>query len=260
MQTSVLGSPSASHRHVEEFNAETPDAAWKPLYKVGAVAALIVAALTPIQAMLFIGWPPPGSVTGYFALFQSNWLLGLLDLDLLMIVDEILMVPLLLALYVALRRASQSFMLIATTLGLIAVTLYCVSREATFTMLALSDQYAAATNEAQRSMFLAAGQTLLAIYNGTAFDIYYVLGALGGLITAAIMLRSSTFSKLTAYVGLVMSGLMLIPPTVGAVGLLLSLLSLVPMVVWLILVARRLLQLGQGIPKPEANQPEANPD
>jgi hypothetical protein len=146
-------------------------------------------------------------------------------------------------------------MLVATTLGLIAVTLYCVSREATFTMLALSDQYAAATNEAQRSMFLAAGQTLLAIYNGTAFDIYYVLGALGGLITAAIMLRSSTFSKLTAYVGLVMSGLMLIPPTVGAVGLLLSLLSLVPMVVWLILIARRLLQLGQHI-----LQPEANPD
>ena len=225
------------------------DPTWRSLYKVGGVAALIVAVLTPIQVILFIGWPPPSSVIGYFTLFQNSRLLGLLDLDLLMIFDEVLMVPLLLALYVALRRSSQSFMLIATTLGLIAVALYCVSREATFTMSALSDQYAAATTEAQRSIFLAAGQTMLAIYNGTAFDTYYILGAVGGLITAAVMLRSNTFSKVTAYVGLVMSALMLVPPTAGMPGLLLSLLSLVPMVLWLILITRRLLKLGEGVSK-----------
>ncbi len=229
------------------------DPAWKGLYRVGAAAALIVAVLTPVQVVLFLSWPPPGSVGGYFTLFQSNRLLGLIDLDLLMIVDEVLMVPLLLALYVVLRRAGQSLMLIATALGLIAVVLYCVSREATFTMLALSDQYAAATTDAQRAMLLAAGQTVLAIYNGTAFDLYYVLGAVGGLLTSAVMLRGKTFGRPTAYVGLVMSALMLLPPTVGMIGLLLSLLSLAPMVVWLVLVARTLLRLGQGVSVETAN-------
>ena len=225
-------------------DVETADSAWKPLYRIGGVAALIVAVFIPIQAILFIAWPPPSNVIDYFVLFQNNRLLGLLDLDLLMIVDEILMVPFVLALYVALRRASQSYMLIATALGLLAIALYCVSREATFTMLALSDQYAAATTEAQRSALLAAGQTMLAIYNGTAFDLYYVLGAISGLVTAIVMLRSNVFSKVTGYVALVMGLLMIVPPTVGMIGLILSLLSLIPTMIWMILIARRFFQLA----------------
>lgn len=237
-------------------NITNADAAWKPLYKVGGVAALIVAVFIPVQVILFIGWPPPSSVAGYFTLFQNNRLLGLIDLDLLMIVDELMMVPMLLALYIALRRASPSAMLLATTFGLIAVVLYCVSREATFTMSALSDQYAVATTEAQKSIYLAAGQTMLAIFNGTAFDIYYILGAVSSLITSVVMLRSKLFSRATAYVGIVTSVLMLVPPTVGMIGLILSLLSLVPTMVWLILIARRLFQPDQleGGSESELNQ------
>jgi hypothetical protein len=44
-----------------------------------------------------------------------------------------------------------------------------------FDVLSLSNQYAAAATDAQRSMFLAAGQAMLAIYQGSAFDVYYVL-------------------------------------------------------------------------------------
>jgi Domain of unknown function (DUF4386) len=226
------------------IDAGTSDSTWNPLYRFAGVTALIVAAFIPIQALLFIAWPPPSAVGDYFTLFQHNRLVGLLDLDLLMIVDEVLMIPLLLALYLALRRAGPSSMLVATALGLMAIALYCVSREATFTMLSLSDQYATATTEAQRSMLLAAGQTMLAIYNGTAFDLYYVLGAIGSLITAIVMLRSEVFSKATAYVGLVTSVMMSVPPTVGMVGLILALLSLLPLAIWLVLIARRLFQLS----------------
>ncbi|HEY3340606.1 MAG TPA: DUF4386 family protein [Anaerolineae bacterium] len=226
-------------------NITNADAAWKPLYKVGGVAALIVAVFIPIQVILFMGWPPPSSVAGYFTLFQNNRLLGLIDLDLLMIIDELLMVPVLLALYIALRHASPSAILLATAFGLIAVVLYCVSREATFTMPALSDHYAAATTEAQKSIYLATGQTMLAMFDGTAFDLYYILGAVSSLITSVVMLRNKLFGKATAYAGLVTSVLMLVPPTVGMVGLILSLLSLAPTMVWLILIGRRLLQSGQ---------------
>jgi hypothetical protein len=72
-------------------------------------------------------------------------------MDLLLIVDQVLMVLVLLALCIALRRASQSFMAIALTAGLVGIAAYFASTTA-FEMLSLSDQYAAATTEAQRSM------------------------------------------------------------------------------------------------------------
>jgi hypothetical protein len=69
------------------------------------------------------------------------------------------------------------------------------------------------------------------------------------------MLRSTIFSKVTAYVGLVLSVTMLVPPTVGTIGLVFSLGSLVPLEIWLILIARRLFRLGQGGSLEEANRP-----
>ena len=233
-------------------NAETADSAWKPLYKVGGIAALIMAVLIPIQSFIFIAYPPPGTVIDYFTLFQNNKILGLLDLDLLLIVDNVLLILIYLALYTALRRANESFMAIALTFGLVGAVLHFASREATFTLLSLSDQYAAATTDAQRAMFLAAGQAMLTIYNGTAFDMSYVLSGVVLLIISVVMLRGNIFSKGTAYLGILMGVLMLIPPTVGTIGLLLSLISLVPTLIWLILIARRLFQLGQGVSKEEA--------
>jgi hypothetical protein len=44
-----------------------------------------------------------------------------------------------------------------------------------------------------------------------------------------------------------MGALTLVPASVGTVGLLLSLVSLVPTTLWLILIARRLFQLGSAL-------------
>ncbi len=218
---------------------------WKGLYRAGGIAALIVVVLIPLQSLLFIAFPPPSTALDYFTLFQQNKLLGLLDLDLLLTVDNLLMILLYLALYVALRRANEAGMLVVLTLALVGTILYLVSREATFSMLSLSNQFATATTEAQRAPLLAAGQTLLTVYNGTAFDLSYVLGGVVLLLLSAVMLRSDVFSKATAYVGLVMGALMLIPPTLGPAALVISLLSLLPTLVWLLLVALRLLRLGR---------------
>jgi hypothetical protein len=103
---------------LDESHAKIADSAWKPLYRIGGAAALIMVAFIPIQSIIFFVWPPPSTVTGYFTLFQHNWLLGLLSLDLLYIVDNVLVVLLYLALYVALRQASKAFMTVALTLGL----------------------------------------------------------------------------------------------------------------------------------------------
>ena len=254
MKTSNMESSSTSQKPMDESRAETTESAWKPLYRIGGVAALFMVVFIPIQSIVFVVWPPPSTVIGWFTLFQNNRLLGLLDMDLLLIVEQVLMGLVLLALYAALRRASPSFMAIALTSGLVGIAAYFASSTA-FNMLSLSSQYAAATTEAQRSMFLASGQATLALWQGTAFDVGYVLLGVALLIIAVVMLRSTLFGKVTAYVEILLGVMSLLPPTAGTVGLLFALGSLVPLEIWLILIARRLFQLGQGGSLEEAKQP-----
>jgi hypothetical protein len=80
----------------------------------------------------------------------------------------------------------------------------------------------------------------------------YVLGGIAGLIVTLVMLHSAVFSKATAYVGIVLFALMVVPPTVGPIGLLLSFLSLVPLAIWYVLIARGLFQLGSAVPGVDA--------
>ncbi len=256
MITSNIESPPASQGRMDESHAKIADSAWKSLYKVGGVAALAEIAIIVIQAPIFILYPQPTTVMGHLTQFQSNKLLGLLDLDLMLILGGAFSVLILLALYAALRRASPSLMTIALTLGLGGIALFFAVNP-TFSMLYISDQYAAATTDAQRAPFLAAGEALWANYNGTAFGLFFVLSGVAYLIIAAVMLRSGVFSKTTAYVGILMGVMMLVPPlpTVGTIGLVLSYIVIVPSAIWDILIARQLFRLGRGVSKEEAKQP-----
>jgi len=220
------------------------DSRWKGLCKAGGIAALTMLVLMIIQIVIYTVWPPPETVEGYFTLFKSNWLLGLLSLDLLYIVDSVLLIFIYLALYVVLRKAGESSMLIALVLGLTGIAAYFASNTA-FEMLSLSSQYAAATTETQKTMLLTTGQAMLETYTGTAFDIYYVLNTINLFIFSAIMLRSRLFSKTTAYLGIAAGVLMIVPSSAGTIGLYFSLASLVPWAIWLVLVGLRLLQFGR---------------
>jgi hypothetical protein len=224
-------------------NVETSNSDWKSLYKIGAAAALLMFVITLIQSFIFITNPPPSTAIDFFTLFQKSKILGLLDLDLLLIVINALLILIYLALYVALHEFNKPYTVIALILGLIGTTLFFTSREATFGLLSLSNSYQGASTDIQKAMLLAAGEALLAIYNGTAFDLSYILGGVVILLFSIVMLKSVLFSKATAYVGMVMGVLMLVPPTVGTIGLLLSLISLIPTLIWLILIARSFLAM-----------------
>lgn len=235
-------------------DAETADSHWKGLYKVGGAAALIVAVLLPIEIIVMTAYPLPSTVIGYFTLFQSNRLIGFLDLYLLEIPVYALFVPMFLALYAALRRANESYMALATTLAIIGITVFLATNNP-FSMLSLSDQYAAATTGAQRSLFLAAGQAMLANTNQRAvegFNMGFLLVSVAGLIVSAVMLRSNIFSKVTAYVGILASALSLADyfrvafvPAAGLLLLFLALASCLLLLIWYILIAQRLFQIGR---------------
>lgn len=145
------------------------------LYRAAGAAALITAVLIPIQIAVFIAYPYPDTVAGWFRLLQDNPLAGLVGLDLLLVVDNILLVVIALAVYVALRRLSPSVTTMAAGLWLLAIVMIIAANPAV-EMLSLGDQFAAATTEAQRSTALAAGQALLAGWEGTAFQVGYIVG------------------------------------------------------------------------------------
>jgi len=217
---------------------------WRTLYRAAGAAALITAVLIPIQLAVFMAYPFPDTVTGWFTLLQDNPLAGLVDLDLLLVVDNVLLVVIALALYVALRRASPSLTTIATGLWLLAIAMFIAANPAV-EMLALSDRFAAATTEAQRSMSVAAGQALLAGWEGTAFQVGYVVGQLAGIMIGVVMLRSNRFGRAipaTLIIGNVV-GFGLYLPTVGVA---ISAFSGVVLWAWYLLIARRFFQLGHS--------------
>jgi hypothetical protein len=226
-------------------NTETADANWNWLYKAGGAAALLSVVFFPIQIIVFLVSPPPDTVIGWFRLFQINKLIGLLDLDLLLIADQVLAILIFLALYIALKRASESFMAIGTILGLISTVLFITSNPA-FAMLSLSNLYAAAATEAQRAVYMAAGQAMLVTWQGSAFQVSYLLGSVAPILISAVMLRCKIFSKATAYLG-ILANVIALGLYVPKIGVYISVFSVVFLWVWYILIARRLFQLGQTV-------------
>ncbi|MGE5603218.1 MAG: hypothetical protein ACM30E_09210 [Nitrososphaerales archaeon] len=222
---------------------------WAGLYRIGAVSALALVACTFIQAAVFILWPPPSflpstsAVADWFALLQRNWLVGLLNLDLVMLFDYVASLLLFLALCVALRGANRSLVTVAGALTVAGVVSYFAANPA-FAMLSLAGQHAAATGATERTATVAAGQAVMANFAGSGFNTSYVLIAIAGLVLTAAMLGSNTFGRRTAHVGMVFYAMNLVPATAGTLGFVLSMASLVPMIAWLVLVARRLLQLA----------------
>lgn len=237
--------PAGSSPHPKKPLANAPDSSWRTLYKAGGFAAWILVAITLTQFTAVMVAPPPfeGSALAWFNYFQNSWLFGLIGFELLMVIYVVFSTLVALSLYVVLRQVNHSFMLIFLALSFIGAISFIAARPV-FEMLSLSNQYAAATTDAQRAVLLAAGEGMLATFHGTNFHISYILGSITGLIVAFVMLRSNIFSRKTAYVRIASSVLDfgLYVPTIG---IFISASSVLFLMVFNALVARRLLQLSR---------------
>ena len=94
--------------------------------------------------------------------------------------------------------------------ALLCALMYLATNTA-FSMFSLSQEYAVATTEVQKSILLAAGQSMLAITRGTG--VLYTgmpLVWLAGLIFSVVMLMSMDFGMATGWVGILGFGLLLI--------------------------------------------------
>jgi hypothetical protein len=158
------------------------------------------------------------------------------------------------ALYFAHRESPyQPHAAFAAIVSFLGISVFLATNRA-FPMLALSQQYAAATTDAQRAVIEAAGQSMLSVGQshtpGTFLGFFLV--ELAGVLISFVMLRGKIFSNASAYAGIIgftllaafeilssfVAGLSAVMMGLAMVGGLLSM-------AWYILIARKLFQLGR---------------
>jgi len=246
-----------------QTSPDTGHSTWKWLCRLGGIAALLAVFVfrrnLGAELMGFRGFGlftvpevMPVRAGDWYALLQSNTFVGLALFEVFDLVEYALLGLIFLALCVSLWRANRSVTLVATACGLVGITVYVASNQA-LAMFSLSESYAAATTDAQRATFLAAGEALLAtnnpgtLHQGAGIYASLLLVLVAGLLMSAVMLRSGIFSKGTAVTGILANGfglgyfiVLALAPTMLALPFVLS----APFrMVWYLLIAIRLFRL-----------------
>lgn len=186
---------------------------WKPLYRAGAIAALLAALLfrrnIGAEVSLFIGIEAiPTDTAEWYGLLQASPFIALSLLAFFDLVNYLLVGVIFLALAAMLWRVNKSASAIALASGLIGITINLASN-ISLTMLSLSQRYAAAISAAQKADLLAAGQAILAgndplaAIPGTGAVVSLLLVALAGLLFSALLLPAH---RGTAILGLLAGG------------------------------------------------------
>lgn len=215
---------------------------FRPLYRAAKYCAFAMLTLIVLQIVIFVLSPPPESVLGFFELFHQNPFLGLLSLDFLYLFNNGILIVLYLAIFVLLVQEKPALALSGLILGLIGIACYYPSNPA-FEMLTLSQQYFQSLPQ-QQSIFLAAGEAVMAGYTGTTFNAYYVFSTLCLLLFAYGILRSPQFKKSIGVWGLASGFFMIVPSSAGMLGMIFSLLSLVPWAVFVALLMAKFKELS----------------
>jgi hypothetical protein len=238
---------------MKNANNQTTDAKWKTLYQAGALAPLITLAFYTFQMVIMgFGEALPATMADWFLLFQRNKILGLIYLNALDPFSIALLGMMFLALYMALGRDNQSLMAIAAFFAFLGIAVFVSTRAAAVSAtLTLSDQYAAATTEVQKSQILTAGQAIHSTVRATPETVGFLFMAIAGLIISLVILRSETFGQATAYVGILGSvitladhiSLIMAPSMAGILMPLNGLLWLI----WWLMISVGLFKLTKGL-------------
>ena len=205
------------------------------LYRVGVIAATFMVAMIPIQIAFFLIWPHPTTIVDWFTLFNTNWIICLISFDFLYMLSMIAAIFLYIALFFALFEKQKSLSLFAFIIGLVGLAIYFPSNTS-FEMLSISKQYLNAPTAHEKELFIASGHTLISIWKGTSYSVYYVLNGIALILFFLAMIKNNNFRKSTAYMGLVSGFLMTVPATAGILGMTMALLSLLPWSIFSILV------------------------
>jgi hypothetical protein len=234
-------------------DADAVEPAWRGFCRTGGVAAfLMLASATVTMVVVLTLGGEPTTPNEYFTLLADNRLVGLLRMDLASIATILLYYFVFFGLYAALRRTEGPQAVFATALAFVGATLW-FAKQSAFSMVYLSDRYAAAATEVERSEIVAAAEAIL------ASDVWHTTGTLvggillfgGAIIISIAMLRNPLFGKVAGWSGILANGLDLLHVLVnlvlpGSPGDILMAVAGPAYLVWFILLGYRLLQLGRS--------------
>jgi hypothetical protein len=233
--------------------SELVDHSWNWAFKVGAVAFVIIGAwyVFGIFWPLLVGVPAPGFATPpvltnqqYFNTLASHPTAATVFYAMYSLVD-FLVIPAVIALYLALKGIHKNAMLVAMALaGVWAIIDVSVTQFNSLALISLTQSYNATTDVVQKAAYMAAANyALAAIPIATFYS--YIVGSVAFFIAAAVMLRG-VFRRAVAYLGIVANGLGFISAFVlfgpGLAVILVP--ALVLFGLWNILVGARLYTLA----------------
>lgn len=197
----------------------------KLIYKIGGVSLIIVGLSYLLGAILslMIG-PAPSSAVEYLDALAAHKLLSITNFVFFTLAD-ICLIPAAIALYRILKGTNKNAMRIASGLIILFAVFDAIITELTsFELVALSQNLAVATSEAQRSAIMLTANSLLSTLPAATLC-SFVISSVGLLITAAVMLKGSSFSKRATLPGLTAG----IAGTLGGFYIMLPVLSLLIM-------------------------------
>ncbi len=224
------------------------DPAWKAVYRIGGLCMLFAGVLYLIGSTLgaYLG-TPPGDNEIFFEMLAHHQAAALAAYWLFVLAD-VLFIPAVLALYLALKGISQSAMLLAAALLLFFFVLDLgVTESNTLALITLARDKVLAANPGDAALYQAAAHWGLATLPVASF--FSWAGPSSGWLISAILMRRSVFGKFPSILGIVTNGLGILVafyflfPNIGILSVLLTP-GLVLYGIWLIATGRRLFGLG----------------
>lgn len=192
------------------------DKQWKSIYKLGGVATIIV--LIGVFIDVIIGNITGGDLSALpqtaidrFTQFHNNPFLGLYNLDLLNIINQMILIPVYFALYATHRNVNKSYSLLALIIFLFG-SVIMVANNTALPMYELGHKYFATAIESHKSFYAAAGEAMLArgAHGSAGIFIAFFIPNVAGLIMSMVMLKAGIFSKINSWLGIIGSILIML--------------------------------------------------
>jgi hypothetical protein len=208
---------------------------------------LSLAYIVTIPLYISVGPPPHGGEARlqYLAGKTTVWwaILGL------SVLTDLLFLPVVLALYRALKGVNNNAMLLAIMLvGVFVVLDLAVTWTNYAALITLSERYATATSDIQRAADVGAATYASTVLESSLEAIYSILILSVGILVISLVMRRSGFGKGTTYVGLATGVLGIVaalgPFFASALSITIVIASVLT-TLWILLVGFRLIRLSR---------------
>jgi hypothetical protein len=224
------------------------DPSWKGVYTAGGLTLAIAGILYLVGTSLgfYLGFTP-GNSQLYLQSLAAHPVMAEITYWIFSMAD-ILFIPAILGLYLALKGINKNAMLIASgLLGFFVIMDLGVTELNTLALVTLTQSYASASSDALRAAYQAAEDWGLATLPIATF--FSWVGPSAGFLITSIVMRKGIFGKNTARLGMIVfslgivAGFYFLYPGPTVLSLFLTPI-LVLYGVWLIAAGRRLLRIG----------------